>query len=219
MRLAWTDDFGGVPVTNDTRLALANLAEELRRLGCHIEQRAPEGFDFTTVWETWGEILMAERVATAPDRAGERVAALDARPDSAVAMVRGIARGVKATMQHYTESLTKRDALITALEQFLAGWDAFLCPVTVGPAIVHCPFGTPVDVDDKQVPYLVAGIAYTCPFNLTGHPVVVVPLTRSTEGLPIGLQVVGRRWGEMQLLAIAARVAEVIGPFHRPPGY
>jgi amidase len=84
-------------------------------------------------------------------------------------------------MQLYTESLTKRDALIAALEQFLEGWDAFLCPVTVGPAIVHCPFGIPVDVDDQQVPYLVAGIAYTCPFNLTGHPVVVVPLTRSAR--------------------------------------
>jgi amidase len=69
-----------------------------------------------------------------------------------------MARGAKAMMQLYTESLTKRDALIAALEQFLEGWDAFLRPVTVGPAIA-VPFGTPVDVDDQQVPYLVAGIA------------------------------------------------------------
>ena len=219
MRLAWTDDFGGVPVTDDTQVALTTLVEELRRLGCHIERRVPEGFDFTTAWETWGEILIAERAATAPEFVRERLAALDARPDSAVAMFRGMARGAKATMQQYTESLTKRDILIAALEQFLARWDAFLCPVTVGPAIAHCPFGTPVNVDDQQVPYFVAGPAYTCPFNLTGHPVVVLPLTRSAEGLPIGLQVVGLRWGEMQLLAVAARLAEVIGPFHRPPGY
>jgi amidase len=218
-RLAWTDDFGGVPVTNDTRVALATLAEDLRRLGCHIERRAPEEFDFTAVWETFGEILLAERAATAPERAAERVAALDARPDSAVAMFRGMARGASATMQQYTESLTRRDAFIAALEHFLARWDAFLCPVSVGPAIEHCPFGTPIDVDGQPVPYFVAGTAYTCPFNLTGHPVVVLPLTRSAEGLPIGLQVVGRRWDEMQLLVIAARLAEVIGPFHRPPGY
>jgi amidase len=218
-RLAWTDDFGGVPVTNDTRVALATLAEELRRRGYQIERQTPEGFDFTAAWETFGEILLAERAATAPERAAERVAALDARPDSTVAMFRGMARGASATMQQYTESLTKRDALITALEQFLARWDAFLCPVTVGPAIEHCPFGTPVDVDGQQVPYLVAGIAYTCPFNLTGHPVVVLPLTRSAAGLPIGLQVIGRRWGEMQLLAIAAQLTKVLGPFQRPPGY
>jgi amidase len=64
-----------------------------------------------------------------------------------------------------------------------------------------------------------AGTAYTELFNLTGHPVVVLPLARSAAGLPIGLQVVGRRWGEMPLLAIAARLAMVIGPFQRPPGY
>jgi amidase len=218
-RFAWTDDFGGVPVTNDTRVALAALAEELQRQGCQIEQRVPEEFDFTTAWETWGEIVLAERAATAPERAAERVAALDARPDSAVAMFRGMARGASATMQQYTESLTRRDTLITTLEHFLARWDAFLCPVSVGPAIEHCPFGTPVDVDGQQVPYFIAGTAYACPFNLTGHPVVVLPLTRSAKGLPIGLQVVGRRWGEIQLLAIAAQLTKVIGPFQRPPGY
>ena len=218
-RFAWTDDFGGVPVTTDTRVALAALAEELRRQGCQIERRVPEGFDFTTAWETYGEILLAERAATAPERAAERVAALGARADSAVAMFRGMARGASATMQQYTESLTRRDALIAALEHFLARWDAFLCPVTVGPAIEHCPFGTPIDVEGQQVPYYMAGTAYACPFNVTGHPAVVLPLTRSAEGLPIGLQVVGRRWGEMPLLAIAAQLARVIGPFRRPPGY
>jgi amidase len=122
-------------------------------------------------------------------------------------------------MQQYAESLTKRDDLIAALEQFFTRWDALLCPVTVGPAIPHWPYGTPVTIDGQQVPYMPAGTAYTCLFNLTGHPAVVLPLTRSSEGLPIGLQVVGRRWGEMSLLAIAARLAQVIGPFQRPPGY
>jgi amidase len=219
LNLAWTDDFGGVPVTNDTREALKNLTSELTQLGCRVERRTPEGFDFTTAWETWGEILLAERAATAPERTAERVEALGASPDSEVAMYRGMARGASATIQQYTESLSKRDALIAALESFFSRWDAFLCPVTVGPAIPHCPFGTPIDVDGQQVPYLMAGTAYTCPFNLTGHPAVVLPLARSAEGLPIGLQVVGRRWGEMQLLAIAARLDLVIGPFQRPPGY
>ena len=57
IRFAWTDDFGGVPVTNDTRVALATLVEELRRRGCQIERRAPEGFDFTTAWESFDFIV------------------------------------------------------------------------------------------------------------------------------------------------------------------
>ncbi len=122
IRLAWTDDFGSVPVTNDTQVALATLAQELRGLGGQIERQTPEGFDFTTAWETWGELLMAERAATAPERAAERVAEWGARPDSAVAIFSGLARGVKQRMQHYTASPTKRDTLIAALEPFQTRW-------------------------------------------------------------------------------------------------
>jgi amidase len=105
------------------------------------------------------------------------------------------------------------------LEKFFDRWDALLCPVTVSPAIPHLPFGTPVDVDEKKVPYFLAGTAYTCVFNLTGHPVVVLPVARSKEGLPIGVQVVGRRWSEPALLALARKLALVTGPFRSPPGY
>jgi amidase len=106
-----------------------------------------------------------------------------------------------------------------ALEQFLASWDAWLVPVSVGPAIAHTPGGTSILVDGEEVPYLLAGAGYCSPFNLTGNPAVVIPLARSTDGLPIGLQMVGRRWADLSLLAIAAQLAEVLGPFQRPPGY
>ena len=112
-------------------------------------------------------------------------------------------------MKLFTATMTARDALIGALERFLARFDALLCPVTVGPAIPHCPAGTPVQVDDRTVPYWMGGLAYTGPFNVTGHPVVVMPLSRSEEGLPIGVQVVGRRWEEMKLLAVAEAIERV----------
>jgi amidase len=57
------------------------------------------------------------------------------------------------------------------------------------------------------------------PFNATGHPAVVLPFARSSDGLPIGLQVVGRRWSDASLLALVARLAMVIGPFTKPPDY
>ena len=66
---------------------------------------------------------------------------------------------------------------------------------------------------------IVAGTAYTKLFSLTGNPVVVLPLARSADRLPIGLQVVGRRWGDIPLLAVAERLALIIGPFARPPIY
>jgi len=116
-------------------------------------------------------------------------------------------------------ALTRRDRLIGALEAFFDGCDAWLCPVAYGPAIGHVPFGTPVDVDGRKVPYFLATTAFTCPFNLTGHPAVVLPLAITREGLPIGVQVLGRRWSEPALLALARQLSFLTGPFRAPPAF
>jgi len=213
-RIAWSADFGGVPVTRDTRDAIAKLAAKLG-----AEQRNPDGFDFDQAWETWGEIAIAERAATGGDRARERVAALNASLGEKWAVARGSARGAKATIADYAAALTRKDELIGKLERFFDRWDAFLCPVTVSPAIPHVPFGTPVDVDAAKVPYFIAGTAYTCPFNLTGHPVAILPLTKSASGLPIGVQVVGKLWSEPALLELAKKIAQITGPFTPPPKF
>jgi amidase len=212
--MAWSADFGGVPVTRDTRDAIAKLAA---RLGA--EQRNPDGFDFEQAWETWGEIAIAERAATGGDRARERVAALNATLGEQWAVARGSARGAQATIADYAAALTRKDELIAKLERFFDRWDAFLCPVTVSPAIPHVPFGTPIDIDGAKVPYFIAGTAYTCPFNLTGHPVAILPLTRSASGLPIGVQVVGKLWSEPALLQLAKKIEQITGSFTPPPNF
>jgi amidase len=218
-RIAWSTSFGGIPVTRETKEAIAKLAAELARVGCAVEERNPDGFDFDAAWETWGEIAITERAATGRERSAERVAALNATLGEQWAVARGSARGVRAGVTEYMLALNRRDTLIAILEKFFDGWDAFICPVTVSPAIPHVPFGTPIEVDGRKVPYFIAGTAYTCPFNLTGHPAVVLPLTRSKEGLPIGVQVLGRRWSEPGLLALCGQLALITGPFTSPPKF
>ena len=51
------------------------------------------------------------------------------------------------------------------------------------------------------------------------NPSVVLPLTRSKDGLPIGVQLVGHRWSEPALLALAQKVALITGPFTPSPDY
>jgi amidase len=218
-RFAWSASFAGIPVTADTRRGIGKLADQLANAGCAVEERNPDGFDFHAAWETWGEIAITERAATGGDRSRERVTALNATLGESYAVARGSARGVSATVSDYAAALTRRDALIGELEKFFERWDAFICPVTVSPAIGHVAFGTPIDVDGAKVPYFIAGTAYTCPFNLSGHPSVVIPLTRSRDGLPIGVQLVGKRWSEPALLALAHKVALITGPFTPPPGF
>jgi len=74
-------------------------------------------------------------------------------------------------------------------------------------------------VDGQPVPYTLATSVYTALFNLTGSPAVALPLGRSQEGLPFGVQVASRRWGDMELLAVARALSELTGPFQPPMGY
>ncbi len=66
---------------------------------------------------------------------------------------------------------------------------------------------------------MMASGAYTVPFNLTGHPVVVIPISQTEDGLAVGMQIVGKRWKEMELLSIAQQIDNAIGGFQYPPGY
>jgi amidase len=71
-------------------------------------------------------------------------------------------------------------------------------------------------IEGKIVEYLDAW-SYTEFFNLLGNPSVVVPVGSSTEGLPIGVQIVGRPWQEEQVLAVAGALEKECGAWRRPP--
>lgn len=62
-------------------------------------------------------------------------------------------------------------------------------------------------------------MGYTAVFTVTDNPVVVLPLAQSKEGLSIGVQVVGRRWHDIELLNVAEALTEVTGKFCSPPGF
>jgi amidase len=48
---------------------------------------------------------------------------------------------------------------------------------------------------------------------------VVIPVGQTQAGLPIGIQIVGKRWREMELLSIAQKIDNIIGDFRQPVGY
>lgn len=218
-RFAWTDDFGGIPVTAETKAALAKLAKALTDRGCHVEKCRPPDFDFREAWYTFGEMYAGEVGAGMPAVPRFLTSMQFIRWRKQSPIIQGALRGMELNMPGYVKALTKRDGFITKLEEFLEPWDGWLCPVTATPAFPHCKTGKPILVDSERVPYHMAAMAYTSIFSLTGSPVVVLPLSLSGDGLPIGVQVVGRRWRDMELLNVAEALTEVTGPFRRPKGF
>ena len=117
------------------------------------------------------------------------------------------------SMAKYNIVLTERDRTMAQMDRFMAEWDAWICPVSLTPAFPHCSFGQSIEVDGVKFPYLLACGGYTMPLNFTGNPVVIIPIGQSKTGLPIGVQIVGKRWREMELLAIARKIDEIAGDF------
>lgn len=214
-RWAWTDRFPGAPVDGETQQAVRDLATELEERGCHVERRDPPAFDFEAAWRTWGEIIGAELGSTMPFTLHLLFSLLfltSGRPP----MDRGIVRGLWARRKTYHAALSRRHTLINEMEQFLAEWDAWLCPVSATPAFTHRKTGAAIEVDGEEVPYMLAAGGYTSVFNLTGNPVVALPASQSARGLPIGVQVVGSRWQDRHLLDVAEALAEVTDGYRKP---
>jgi len=224
LRVAFSAGMAGLPVEPVIAQAIRRFATELERAGAGIDEIAPPGFDAVDAIETYGELAASERGAgVSPEQEAQDLANLGVALDHPEADRRGRARRQNATVRDYMTTLMHRDRLIAALDTFLGGFDAFLCPVAMTPAFTHRPNRAPVAVNGVDVGGWTASFGYTAPFAVTGNPVLVLPIAwerwDGTAMLPIGVQVVGRRWAESRLFAIGRALEQVTGGFRRPPGY
>jgi amidase len=185
----------GIPVAAEIRAAVAQVASTLAPL-CRVGEEAPlPSLEFNQELAGGGALVGMMIGAVQPG-----------------------AQEPPATLAQYLEALDRRDQSIIAWEQFFDRWDVLLCPASMTPAFPHCDPGSPLQVDAQEVSYWTVS-AHGALFNYTGHPAVVLPYTVDRDGLPIGIQLVGKRWGESRLLAVADALATITGGFRRPPGY
>ena len=145
MRFAWTDNFGGVPVTTETREVLKKVALRLEELRCHLEQCNPSDFDFSEAWETFGEICGAQVVAheSALGKLQYKLLGLIGRSQNQGAFLRGISRGFGLNLRQYLDALERRDSL-ARWNSFCASMMGWACPVTPGPAFTHRQVSSPL---------------------------------------------------------------------------
>ncbi len=194
LRIAFAPTFPGFPVAAQMREAVEELAKRLSTLGAVVEEAALPQVDFQQELASTGALIGMMMGAFQPED--------EARP---------------TTLAHYLEALDIRDQSIAAWERFFEKWDVLLCPPSMMTAFPHCEPGAPLLVDGQEVSYWMVS-AHSTVFNYTGHPAVVLPYKLDRDGLPVGIQMVGKRWSESRLLAMAKALSEVTGTFQRPPG-
>ncbi|NEP17289.1 MAG: amidase [Leptolyngbya sp. SIO4C1] len=228
LRIAWADDFR-VPVAADIQKTLRTAIDELVTAGARVNNWAPAAFDWAAAQALYNQIaIYTFRYAQplTPTAIGKSMRVLWRELTQGDPALRQLVNPLQAfkefsslSLRGYYEALTERDRFIAQLDQALAAWDAWLVPVAATPAFTHRADWSAIDIDGRSYPHSAANGAYTMPFNLTGHPAVVIPVGQTQTSLPIGLQIVGKRWREMELLAIAQQIDQVVGRFQRPPGY
>ena len=115
----------------------------------------------------------------------------------------------------YKECITHRKTIITEWEKFFMNHDFLICPVMPMPAIKKCPLGSTIDIDGNEVQYWVSG-SYALMVNALGLPSITIPLGLNDEGLPIGVQVVGKYFSEPQLIHFAKLLESITPGFIQP---
>ena len=202
-------DDGRTPVTADTRAAVSRAAGVLSSSGLRGEPFRPEGLEEARqLW--WKFFGIAGGMILGPMFRGHE--------SELSPVLREFSSWTSAEPAHTGESLLAtwlgRDDVRERVLLQMRKYPVLLCPTASIPAFRHGE--REWQVEGKTVKYLDAW-SYCEWFNLLGFPAVVVPMGRSTDGLPIGVQIVGRPWEEELVLAVAAVLDEARGPSPQPP--
>jgi len=207
-RIGVMEQFYEVPLQPAIRKAVRDAARLLSELGFDVDAFRPEGIERApNLWNFFFGELPARSMK-------ERIAGREA--EAHWTYTEGLDRQLDrppASGWQVVESMAARDAMRRRLLQQMRKVPVILMPVSSIAAFRHRErrFST----ETKPVGLFQAMMTVTT-FNLLGLPALVVPFGMNEEGLPVGVQLVGRPWEEELLLEVGARLESARGVFPRP---
>jgi Asp-tRNA(Asn)/Glu-tRNA(Gln) amidotransferase A subunit family amidase len=188
-------------VADEVRFAYEAALAALRGSGVSVRPVEIRGADRTV--ETYTNLAL-------PEAAAWHAHYLETRPGDYTAPVRSrLQAGQNITAVQYLTARQRRLTLIEAVDAALEGSQALVLPTL--PVVAPLLGTADVTIDPLQhqtMPVRAALLRQTQLFNLTGHPAITLPV--KTAGLPVGLQLVGRRGATADLLAVAAAIEGVV---------
>jgi Asp-tRNA(Asn)/Glu-tRNA(Gln) amidotransferase A subunit family amidase len=209
IRIGYFEDDGRTPVTKETHAAVRTAAEGLKSAGLRVDSFRPDGLELARqLW--WQFFGIAGGMLLGPMTQG--------RESELSPILKEFSSWVAAEPSHTGQSLldtwVQRDIVRLQILAEMRTYPILLCPVASIPAFKHGERSW--NINGQEVKYLDAW-SYCEWFNLLGFPAAVVPVGSSPEGLPIGVQIVGRPWQEELVLEVAAVIEKECGGFRTPP--
>jgi amidase len=214
LRVAWYADDGVTPVSDEVRAAVQNAAKALADAGLQLIEMTPPGVSKgSQLWiDLFSRAANSEIAALYQGReveAGPQVARLLREFDHAPAEF----EEKTETAERLADAVLERERLREELLQWMKTTGLILAPVGATAAFEHG--AERVEVSGKSISVFRA-FSYSQTFNVLGLPSVAVPAGRTANGLPIGVQVVGRPFEERTVLSAAAIIESALGGWQRP---
>jgi amidase len=193
LRIAWSSEFSGSETQDEIRTAVEGVARGLERQGAVVRETMPDA-NLIHQYELGEELfdLLAGTFPEEPTTFSEEASVASKEHDP---------------LEAYLTALDRRDGVMRAWEEFFADRDVLILPAGTRTAERHGEEPTELS---EEYPYALSAVS--------GCPMVVIPAGVDSQGLPFGLQIIGKRWSDEQLLGIAESVSELTGGFWQPPG-
>ena len=192
LRIGWTRDLGYAAVDPQVVHVVEQAVFAFQDVGWQVEEAHPDFDDPTAIFNT---TIRAENYMLAGDLLSKHADLLDPGMRSFTQTGRGI------TALDYLRSHQERAKLSQQLATFFDTYDLLVSPTLAVPPFV-------IDTRPQEIggqPAKPMGWnAFTYPFNLTGNPAASIPCGWTADGLPIGLQIVGRRFADALVLQTSA---------------
>jgi len=196
-RILFSATLGNRFVSKDVATAFAAAVGKLRDAGAELVELAGELPDMEPIWKVINHTTWRARFGDMIRRDGNRMTP---------SLVRQVAMAEQWSGADYQKAMFQRADLFRMVQKWLEGADYLVTPTLSRTALpIDQDLFEPIVIDGIEVGELRRNwFPYTMPFNITGHPAITVNCGFGSDGLPVGLQILGRFRDEASILRAAA---------------
>lgn len=207
--IAYTPDYGTYPIDSEIRETVGDAVEAFSHAGATVEQVDVQiGYSHAELTDAWLDLVGANLAAMNDWLAQHEGVDLlrehsDEMTDSLVDLIE---TGKEITATEYLHHHVIRTAVHDAIEDVFTEHDLVVSPTVCHPPVENSTEKStlgPVEVEGEPVDPRI-GWCPTYLLNFTGHPAASVPAGTDSEGLPVGMQIVGPRFGDGDVIAASA---------------